>query len=368
MMKSVIIGLSAIALLSSCSNEEAAMQDITANIQNYNQPQVVLEKLSEGKIQPIDTSTVDPQGNFSFDGSIDEKSFYRLNFNNQGFVFFVSSPQEKVKVSLDANNYRDYSISGSKDAEILKAFNDDMLVFFNYQDSLNKAFGPYQNHPKKDSIMEAFRAKYQASEVKKQDFITRFLDNNSSSYAAMAIVEQLDKDAFTDYYTKVRDDLKDNYAENPTFIVFSDRVDGFSRLAIGQPIPEIVLPTPAGGEMALSSLKGQYVLVDFWASWCKPCRMENPNIVAEYEKYKSKGFTVFGVSLDREKEAWTNAIAADNLDWAHVSDLRFWNSSVVPQFGIEGIPFSILIDKEGKIIAKNLRGPALGRKLDEIFN
>ena len=367
-MKSIILGLSTIALLASCDNKEKIEKDISANIQNYNQPQVILEKLSEGKILAIDTSTVDPQGNFSFDGSVDEKSFYRLNFSNQGFVFFVSSPEENITVSLDAENYRDYTISGSEDAQILKSFNDGMLGFFNFQDSLNKAFAPYQNHPNKDSIMEAFRNKYQNSEIEKQQFITQFLDQNASSYASMAIVEQLDKDGFTDYYIKVKDGLASKYTNNPTYAVFADRVEGFSRLAVGQPIPEIVLPTPTGSDMALSSLKGQYVLVDFWASWCKPCRMENPNIVAEYEKYKSQGFTVFGVSLDREKAAWTNAIAADNLDWAHVSDLSFWNSAVVPQFGIEGIPFSILIDKEGKIIAKNLRGPALGRKLDEIFN
>lgn len=367
-MKYILLAISTLVVFSSCNQENKEEKDISATIQNYNQPQVILEILTEGKIVPIDTSTVDPQGNFSFDGSIEEKSFYRLNFGNQGFVFFVSSPEEKLSISLDANNYREYSISGSKDAEVLKSFNDGMLTYFNFQDSLNKAFGPYQTHPKKDSIIVEFRNKFQKSEDQKQEFIKEFIDNNTDSYASMAIVEQLDKDNATDYYIKVKNALSGKYSENPTFSIFAERVEGFSKLAVGQPIPDIVLPTPTGREVALSSLRGQYVLVDFWASWCKPCRMENPNIVAEYNKYKSQGFTVFGVSLDREKDAWTSAIAADNLNWEHVSDLSFWNSSVVPQFGIEGIPFSILVDKEGKIVAKNLRGPALGRKLEEIFN
>ncbi|MBR9833155.1 TlpA disulfide reductase family protein [Acidiluteibacter ferrifornacis] len=367
-MKTIISGLIGIAFLTACGTSNQEKVDVQANIKNYNNPQVILEKLAEGKVTPIDTSTVDPEGNFSFDGSVDEKSFYRLNFNNQGFVFFVSSPDEQIVVNLDANNYRDYTITGSEDAVILHEFNKGLTSFYYMQDSLNRAFSQYQNHPKKDSIIQVFRGIYLDSESKKAEFVRNFLDAHSDSYAAMAIVEQLDKDNALDYYIKVKESLGKKYPQNKTFIAFSNRVNELSKLKIGSQIPEINLPSPNGNNIPLSSLRGKYVLVDFWASWCKPCRMENPNIVAEYNKYKSQGFTVYGVSLDREKKAWTDAIAADKLDWSHVSDLSFWNSEVVPQFGIEGIPFSILIDKEGKIVAKNLRGPALGRKLAEIFN
>jgi len=367
-MKTILTGCIGIMLLASCNTEGKQTNDVQANIKNYNNPQVILEKLAEGKVTPIDTSTVDPEGNFSFDGSIDEKSFYRLNFNNQGFVFFVSSPDESVEINLDANNYRDYTITGSADAVILHEFNNGLVKFYSFQDSLNKAFSQYQNHPNKDSIVQEFRTVYLNSEVEKAAFVRGFLDNHSDSYAAMAIVEQLDKDEAIDYYVKVKDGLSAKYPQNSTYIAFANRVNELSKLKVGSQISEINLPSPNGSNIALSSLRGKYVLVDFWASWCKPCRMENPNIVAEYNKYKSQGFTVYGVSLDREKQAWTDAIASDKLDWSHVSDLSFWNSEVVPQFGIEGIPFSILIDKEGKIVAKNLRGPALGRKLAEIFN
>jgi peroxiredoxin len=367
-MKTLLTGCIGIMLLASCGNEEQKTNDVQANIKNYNNPQVILEKLAEGKVTPIDTATVDPEGNFSFDGSVDEKSFYRLNFNNQGFVFFVSAPDEHVEINLDANNYRDYTITGSEDAVILHEFNNGLVKFYTLQDSLNKEFPQYQNHPNKDSIIQAFRNVYLKSEVDKAAFVREFLDKHSDSYAAMAIVEQLDKDEAINYYIQVKDALSDRYAQNSTYIAFANRVDGLSKLKIGSQIPDINLPSPNGSNIALSSLRGKYVLVDFWASWCKPCRMENPNIVTEYNKYKSQGFTIYGVSLDREKIAWTDAIAADKLDWPHVSDLSFWNSEVVPQFGIEGIPFSILVDKEGKIVAKNLRGPALGLKLAEIFN
>jgi len=145
------------------------------------------------------------------------------------------------------------------------------------------------------------------------------------------------------------------------------RVARIKGLMVGSPAPEIALSDTAGTVVPLSSLRGKYVLIDFWASWCGPCRNENPNVVRMYNKFKDKGFTIYSVSLDQAKANWTRAIRNDNLTWTHVSDLKFWQSAAAQQYGVQAIPATFLLDKDGKIIAKNLRGPALEQKLEEIL-
>ena len=141
-----------------------------------------------------------------------------------------------------------------------------------------------------------------------------------------------------------------------------------TNLEIGSIAPEIALPNPEGDTILLSSLRGKYVLLDFWASWCRPCRIENPHLVESYEKYNEKGFDIFQVSLDKKRESWIEAIEKDQLTWHQVSDLKYWNSAPAELYKVRAIPANFLLDKNGKIIAKNLRGDALEAKLSEIFD
>jgi peroxiredoxin len=144
-------------------------------------------------------------------------------------------------------------------------------------------------------------------------------------------------------------------------------VEDSTGINVGDLAPEINLPSNKGKVISLSSLRGKIVLLDFWASWCGPCRQENPNVVKVYNKYKDKGFEIYSVSLDMDKGQWLHAIETDHLTWTHVSDLGYWNSVVVPKYQISGIPATFLLDKEGKIIARDLRGEELDKKLAEVF-
>jgi peroxiredoxin len=188
-----------------------------------------------------------------------------------------------------------------------------------------------------------------------------------TSLALIQAVNFLDMDTdfpFIDSVALVVEEKIPDYRIKNEFIA---RIEGLRKLSPGAIAPEIELPDQHGNLLSLSSLRGKYVLIDFWAAWCGPCRRENPNVVKLYNKYKGPDFEIFGVSLDRKKEDWIQAIQDDGLMWKHVSDLQYFNSEAARDYSIDAIPATYLIDKEGKIIGKNLRGKSLEDKLAELF-
>ena len=202
---------------------------------------------------------------------------------------------------------------------------------------------------------------------KYNDLITEKIRLNTNMYASIFAIQGLQPDKYADVFKALDAGLSKKYPRDQSVIRFHAVVTQMLGTVIGAEAPDIRLPAPDGHEIALSSLKGKVVLVDFWASWCGPCRKEMPNVVKAYAKYKNKGFEIFGVSLDKEKDKWVEAIQVEGITWPQVSDLQYWNSEVVKQYSIEGIPYTVLLDKEGKIIAKNLRGAELDKKLAEVL-
>jgi thiol-disulfide isomerase/thioredoxin len=196
----------------------------------------------------------------------------------------------------------------------------------------------------------------------------QIIQNNPDKIATITAAELLDPDQDFASYEKLANSLQKNYPESGFAKSFINRVEQMKATAVGALAPEINLPTPDGKNIPLSSLRGKVVLIDFWASWCGPCRAENPNVVKLYQAKKDQGFDIYSVSLDKDKNAWIKAIEKDGLTWpSHVSDLGYWNSSVVKQYGFQGIPFTVLVDREGKIVAKGLRGQQLEEAVTEFL-
>jgi peroxiredoxin len=208
---------------------------------------------------------------------------------------------------------------------------------------------------------------YNAAEQEVVNKVKAMLPEMGTSLVSLFALNFVNIETDFDTYEALAQRFEKENPNSPHAKSLIGRVARIKGVMVGSAAPEITLSDTTGNAVALSSLRGKYVLIDFWASWCGPCRAENPNVVRMYNKFKDKGFTIYSVSLDKTKADWERAIRNDNLPWTHVSDLKFWQSAAAQQYGVQAIPATFLLDKDGKIIAKNLRGQALEQKLEEIL-
>ena len=302
---------------------------------------------------------------------IEEPGYYRLNFYGTQFVDFIVNKSD-LEINVDGDDPNGFvEIKGSPDMDLVNQVQTLMVEAQNNPQmaELNTEFGIARSSNDMDR-MEAIQDEYMELYNVGMDKIAALLKEQGPSVAVINLLSAsnvLDRDRYFDLYLQVADQLKKEWPDFEIAKEFIASVDKMKVLAVGQPAPEIALPNPEGTIVPLSSKRGTYVLVDFWAKWCGPCRKENPNVVRMYHKYKDKGFDVFGVSLDRTKEDWLQAIREDGLEWTHVSDLKYFNSQAAQDYNINAIPFSILVDPQGIIVAKNLRGSGLQKKLAELF-
>jgi peroxiredoxin len=327
---------------------------------------VTLEKFENGQLKTVDTLTVNEDSTYFSTYMPDEPGYFRINYYNTQFVNIILT-DEPIVVNVDGSrpNAR-YEISGSPVMDALNDLNRIMDELKKKVQQINLSYGAAVK-AKNQEEMEKLQQQYQDELDSVNDIIKDKIRKMGASVAVLQAVNYLDKDhefQFIDSVARVIDQEMPDYQIKKDFML---EVKGLRKLAIGSVAPEIELPNPDGEMIKLSSLRGNYVLIDFWAAWCGPCRMENPNVVRMYQKYKGKGFEIYGVSLDRTREDWVQAIEKDNLEWTQVSDLKYFNSEAARTYNINAIPATYLIDQDGKIIGKNLRGKSLEDKLKEIF-
>lgn len=332
---------------------------------------------------PKDSALIGADGSFDITTVNRSLDFYRFYIDPTGqpVVLILDSTQQAVRITGDAQDLlATYEVSGSPDSEYMRDFFFSAQSFRQRMDSVDRimmGISPDMDPMIKLGLNQGKqRLKEEYVEVMKQ----KALDHLDSP-ASLSIISSVDPREAMPEYEKVATAMESLIPESPFLKSMKKNMEQ-ARLAIkqqeeqakrlahlnpGRPAPEIALNDPEGKEVKLSDLRGKYVLIDFWASWCGPCRRENPNVVKLYDRYRNKNFEILSVSLDSNKDRWVQAIEKDGLDWYHVSDLAKWNSVAARDYGVSSIPFTVLVDPDGNIIQTKLRGKSLEQKLEEIL-
>lgn len=362
-----IAAILTIALPWGCqSNESQEGQTILkGQVEDYPDGVMTLYRVIEEDSSRIDTFNI-VKGKFEYKFSDSEPRLANLVFpDGTSSVQFFTEPGT-ILMKGNKENISQLEISGTLTNELqeeVKLINQGLESEFR---TLYERSGEAQRTADLKALdsIEPLMKDFQVRAAKANlDFAIRHPNSLLSAYLGLTVAMTPDID-LKPLYSALSDEIKASF--------FGERikslVESATKTAIGSPAPDFEGMSPDGKIIKLSSLKGKHILVDFWASWCMPCRQENPAVVQVYQTYKSKGFDILGVSLDQEKDKWMEAIDQDKLTWPHVSDLMGWKSKIVSMYGVQGIPQNFLLDKDGTILAKSLRGQELEAKLKEILN
>lgn len=355
----IITGLFTIAVLSGCQDKNTFT--VKGKIDHPAAQKVYLLEADSTNVKIIDSATLTEQNQFNFKKSAPFANLYKIKNGDQEFDLIAENGNNidfKTDLSDPAHNY---TIDGSEDSEKLKEYNRISNI---YSAKNSKLANEYQEAAaakgaNPDSVLKKYLPQFEKNMASLSTEILKFVDDNKNSlagfYAAMALDQLKYEKELVDYADEIKGKFKGNLAVSQ----FLKHMELVKPVSVGHQAADFSIPGIDGKTIKLSDYKGKYVMLDFWASWCVPCRKENPNVVKLYQQYHAKGLNIIGISLDENKAAWQKAVNDDHLTWAHGSELKNFNGPVVQRFQVQAIPSNFIIDPSGKIIAKNITGDDL---------
>jgi thiol-disulfide isomerase/thioredoxin len=346
---------------------EGTAVEVLGTIKNSEAEKIRIDRLHAGQVINVDNVEVDDAGNFTWQSKIPESGIYQLSFSEGQVQLFLT--EGTVKLEIDGEQPDAYSVSGSKDSEILKS----LYKMLHEQQEDVQHFRQRMMNPESETAAKQLEDSlpFYQSQIKHSFFkrVSEFYEKHPESLVPLIAMDYLDPRDYPDFMTEVKQHYAEIYPNHSMVAAMRTRLERNLYLANGRFAPEMELKTPEGESVALSSLRGKIVYIDFWAAWCMPCRREHPLLRELYDEYRDKGFEIYAVNLDETREAWVRAIEEDRIEWLQIADPNHpgMNSHEAQLYQVTSIPNTYLLDEEGKIIARNIRGQALKNKLKELL-